>query len=225
MIHLIKKVGRGMKRLPDKLTYPKPSTTFCRFGSELAGWWIETEGLDAQSTILSAGVGEDITFDLALIQRFGCPILAFDPPPKAVAYAERFRAESRFRFEACGVAENDGEIRLAPPDNPHHASFSISRHASSPQSFPFPVKSLKTILGETGWEAFDLVKMDIEGSEYGVIDSIIGDRIPIRQLCVEFHHTIASEIGRNTQDSIRQLESYGLQLVYKEYDNYTFLSL
>jgi FkbM family methyltransferase len=224
MLNRIKKVGRVLKRLPDRLAYPRPSRTFYRFGSEFAGWWIETARLDERSRILSAGVGEDITFDLALIQRFGCHILACDPTSKAVAYVERFRAERRLRFEACGLAEKDGEIRLFPPEKPQYASFSMSQNTPPSPGQIFPAKSLKTLLGENGWEAFDLVKMDIEGSEYEVIDSIIENRICIKQLCVEFHHKIGAEIGRKTRDSIRQLEDYGLKLVYKEYDNYTFLN-
>ncbi len=224
MIKIVKRMGRAIKHLPDRLKYPKPSETFCRFGSEYGGWWVETEGLGPHSKIVSAGVGDDITFDLALIQRFGCRILAFDPTPKAVAHAAQFRSESCFRFEACGLAEEDGEIGLSPPENPAYASFSVPGTASSSPRFAFPAKSLRTILAETNWAFFDLVKMDIEGSEYGVIDSIVRDRIPVKQLCVEFHPKIAREIGRNTQVSIGQLENYGLKLVYKEDDNYTFLA-
>jgi len=224
MLRVIKRIGRTIKQLPDRLKYPKPSPTFCRFGSDYGGWWIETEGLGPRSKIVTAGVGDDITFDLAVIQSFGCHLLAFDPTPKAVAYVEKFRAENGFHFEACGLAEKDGEIALSPPENPQWASFSVFEGDTTQPKFTFPAKSLRTILTENSWTSFDLVKMDIEGSEYGVIDSIIREQIPIKQLCIEFHDAVAAKIGRSTPAAIEQLENYGLKLVYKEYDNYTFLN-
>jgi FkbM family methyltransferase len=222
---MIRRIGYSLKQLPNRLKYPKPSKTFRRFGSLYGGWWIETAGLDQHSRIVSAGIGEDITFDLALVERFGCHILALDPTPKAVAYVERVNPGSSFRFQACGLAEKDGNISLVPPDNPNYASYSLTQNTNPSQIVSFPAKSLKTILAETGWAAFDLVKMDIEGSEYGVIDSIIRDQLPVKQLCIEFHDKIAANIGRRTADSIKQLENYGLKLVFKESHNYTFWSV
>lgn len=223
MLKRLRETGCAIKQIPNRLRYPKPSATFNRLGSTYGGWWIEAADLDEHSKVISAGVGEDITFDLALIEQFDCNILAFDPTPKAVAYAAQFQTEARFQFEACGLADKDGDISLVPPENPNYASYSVADSMPSQQSFTFSAKSLKTILAETGWDAIDLIKMDIEGSEYGVIDSIVVDQIPIQQLCVEFHDNIAGEIGRRTKDSIKQLANYGLKLVYKEYHNYTFL--
>ncbi|MCL4300766.1 MAG: FkbM family methyltransferase [Anaerolineae bacterium] len=222
MITIVKRVGRTLKQIPDRLKYPKPSPTFYRLGSEYGGWWIETVGLDENSRIVSAGIGEDITFDLALVERFGCHILALDPTPKAVAYVERVKPGSNFRFQACGLAEKDGNISLVPPKNPNYASYSLTQNPMFSQIVSFPAKSLKTVLAETGWTAFDLVKMDIEGSEYGVIDSIIRNQVSIKQLCIEFHDKIAAGMGRTTAASVKQLEEYGLKLIFKENHNFTF---
>ena len=40
---------------------------------------------------------------------------------------------------------------------------------------------------ENGHSHLDLLKMDIEGAEFEVIDSIIEDQVPINILCIEFH--------------------------------------
>ena len=222
MYKLIRKTGRAIKQIPNRLRYPKPSTTFRRFGSELGGWWLETSNLGPQSKIISAGVGEDVTFDLALIEQFGCSILALDPTPKAVAYAAKVDT-TYFEFQPYGLAAKDGEISLVPPENPNFASYSLIKQPSTPQVSHFPVKSLDTILCEKNWSTLDVLKLDIEGSEYDVIDSLVAAKIPITQLCVEFHENLATQFGYSTQKSIYQLESYGLKLVFVEYDNYTFL--
>ena len=161
MLNVLRQIGRNVKKIPDQLRYPRSSVTFNRFGSTYGGWWIETAGLNEHSKIISAGIGEDITFDLALIKQFGCSILAFYPTPKAVAYAIQFQTESRFQFNVYGLVDKDGEISLVPPENSDYASYSVAASMPSQQSFTFSAKSLKTILTEAGWDAVDLLKMDI----------------------------------------------------------------
>ena len=43
----------------------------------------------------SGGVGEDASFDLGIIERFGCSVFAFDPTPRAIAFAEPIAARLR----------------------------------------------------------------------------------------------------------------------------------
>ena len=38
-----------------------------------------------------------------------------------------------------------------------------------------------------GHDSIDLLKIDIEGFEYEVLEDCLEDRIPIKQICVEFH--------------------------------------
>src|SRR5215217_3108537 len=45
-----------------------------RLGSRYGGWTIPTSLLSSDSICYSAGVGEDVTFDLALIERLGCDV-------------------------------------------------------------------------------------------------------------------------------------------------------
>jgi len=51
-----------------------------------------------------------------------------------------------------------------------------------------PVRHIATIMKELGHGSIDLLKMDIEGAEYGVIEDLSSSQIPIGQICVEFHH-------------------------------------
>src|SRR3954453_24062721 len=43
-----------------------------KIGSGYGGWIVPTAKIDRDWTCYCAGVGEDITFDLGLISRFGC---------------------------------------------------------------------------------------------------------------------------------------------------------
>src|SRR5207237_27812 len=68
-----------------------------RLGSEYGGVHVPVQLLTDKSIVYSAGVGEDVTFDLALIEAVGCDIWALDPTPRSIEFARSIR-ESRFHF-------------------------------------------------------------------------------------------------------------------------------
>ena len=74
-----------------------------RLGSAGCGWWVP-EGLIAPGGIAyCAGVGQDITFDLALIERFGCHVWAFDPTPSVVDAVRSWVIPPQWHFEPVGI--------------------------------------------------------------------------------------------------------------------------
>src|SRR5437899_12167977 len=52
-------------------------------GNDGACWYVCPQDLSASSVVYSMGVGEDISFYLDLIQRFGLQVHAFDPTPRS----------------------------------------------------------------------------------------------------------------------------------------------
>jgi hypothetical protein len=65
-----------------------------------------------------------------------------------------------------------------------------------------------------GHSRIDLLKMDIEGAEYVVIDEIVGEKIPVRQLLVEFHHRLSSVGTGKTKRALALLEQHGMCISY-----------
>ena len=56
---------------------------------------------------------------------------------------------------------------------------------------------------ENGHTRIDLLKLDIEGAEFPVVDEILRKRIPVRQLLVEFHDGLLP--GFRLRDSLLAL--------------------
>jgi phosphoserine phosphatase len=54
--------------------------------------------------------------------------------------------------------------------------------------------------------------MDIEGSEYAVIDSIIESPLTIYQLLIEFHDRLFDDGYSQTQNAIKKLNKAGYQV-------------
>ena len=59
----------------------------------------------------------------------------------------------------------------------------------------------------------DLLKMDIEGSEYVVLDNLIKENVAVTQICIEFHHRFEGIGLQKTKRAIEDLNKNGFKLV------------
>lgn len=154
----------------------------------------ETSYLNKNSVVYSFGVGDDISWDLALLQEVGCDIHAFDPTPYSIEWVSKQQLPPQFHFHPYGVADYDGVAGFNPkmthPNN-KNLSMSIFKYGNPP-TIPLPVKRLSTIMKELGHDHIDVLKMDIEGTEYPVIRDMKG--IPIRQFLVEMHNPTSKRL-------------------------------
>jgi len=50
------------------------------------------------------------------------------------------------------------------------------------------MRNLEAICKELKHDRIDVLKMDIEGSEYDIIPSLLESEIQIKQILIEFHH-------------------------------------
>ena len=74
-----------------------------KLGSDYRGWVVPTDIIHPGMVCYRGGVGEDISFDLALINRFGCTVHVFDPTPRSIAYVDRFAPKENFYFYPFGL--------------------------------------------------------------------------------------------------------------------------
>ena len=59
----------------------------------------------------------------------------------------------------------------------------------------------------------DLLKMDIEGAEYEVLEGLLQSEIQPRQLLVEFHHRFVEQGLERTYDIIARLRKTGYGII------------
>jgi FkbM family methyltransferase len=145
--------------------------------------------LNGQSIVYSFGIGNDITFDLGLIRRFGLIVHAFDPTPKCVDWLSRQVLPSEFHFDPIGVADYDGTGHFVLRSRPDWDNYELNVSGDGAfDSATLRVERLATITKRLGHRRVDLLKLDIEGAEYAVLDDILRSDLDVRQLLVEFHY-------------------------------------
>jgi FkbM family methyltransferase len=196
-----------------------------KHGSESCGWVICSDKICRDSVIYSFGIGEDASFEASLIARYGAEVRAFDPTPKSINWVEQQGFPSQFKMHPLGLAENNGQVEFALPNNPEHVSGSIIRaeHVGC-EMIRIEVKRLKNIMQEQGHARIDLLKMDIEGAEYGVVDSIVSDKLDIGQILIEFHHRFKGVGIDKTNQALDKLHRIGYRIFHVS-ENYEEISL
>ncbi len=181
-------------------------------GNKGARWCLCPEGLSETSVAYCLGVGEEISFDLELISRFGIRVHAFDPTPRSIQWVQSQTLPREFAFHAYGVADFDGTCDFLPPEDSRHVSHTILRRQTPWPAIEVPVYRLATIMKMLGHSRIDLLKMDIEGAEYGVLADLLASEVRPQQILVEFHHRWPEVGSEQTRKAIRGLNQAGYRI-------------
>ncbi|WP_260738902.1 FkbM family methyltransferase [Tunturiibacter lichenicola] len=190
-----------------------------RVGNVHSGW-VMKKGLDPL-VIYCAGVGQGISFELELAKTSRRPILVFDPSPQGLATMAEIDA-GNIEFFPVGLAATTGAVEFSLTRQDGEASRSVADNGFGKVSFD--CWDLATVMRRNGDAVIDLLKMDIEGFEYEIIDQFLEQGIPVRQLCVEFHPWLAPgrTFGR-TWKTIAKLYRAGYRIIYKHRGDHTFV--
>lgn len=204
----------------SRLAYSPMPQVLEKIGSDYGGWVVPVDLMSGTSICYCVGVGEDVTFDVGLIERFGCSVIAFDPTPRAREFVVKNVNDERFIFDPRGVWRQDGPIRFYSPADELHVSHSIVNLQKTESYFEADCRRLAGLMAERGHTHLDLLKLDIEGAEFDVIDSIIEDNLDIKVFCFEFDQP--ASIWK-LLSALWALHSWGMRLVNVDGLNFTLL--
>lgn len=213
--------ARQMPRAPE-ITVPTAI-----YGDGGGGYCLATEGLGPDSVVYSVGIGCEVSFDKALIAAHGLHVHGFDPTAEAARYVASQAMPPNFHFHPYGLSAADGELEIQairkPTDN-YRAATVLDIGKGEGDTIRVPMRSLTTIMRELGHDHVDVLKLDIEGGEYPVLEGLLAGDMPIRQIVLEFHpHLINMQrhgrmIGRvgwdETAQAIARLREHGYRIFY-----------
>lgn len=220
----VKKIYRILKR--KDFWYTADISCQNKFlGSAYGGWWMAQTDFTTEDIVLSFGLGEDISFDLGIIENYGCQVYGFDPTPKSITYLKSLSLPSNFILKEYGLGAKDDMADFFLPTNEEHVSGSVLEHEGQGTKVSVPLKSMKTLLKELGINKnIAILKMDIEGAEYDIIKSLFPLPVKIDQILVEYHHFFSNVSNDETINSIKLLNDNGYYLFNIDGYNYSFIS-
>lgn len=204
-----------LKRISGKELWLKPELVVETL--ETADWTFIDNRLNSDSIVYSLGVGDSVEFDLDLIRRFGVTVFAFDPTPFSMQWVEQQELPDKFVFKPWAVSGENGNLRLYRRVNRHgkraEVMWTADASAGDPDDFidapAYTVQKLTELLQH---EKIDLLKMDVEGVEYAILEELQNaERLP-EQLLVEFHHRFPGIGKQRTAASIEMLRALGYKI-------------
>lgn len=184
-------------------------------GTDYGGWVLDVDAVNDGDTIISGGIGTDISFDRAISKLKDVQIIMIDPTEKSHNYLagsdiKNPRLKKNMTLIKKAIeAEGTKSIRLYKNTNPNHVSESIiNSHPSVGDDYhDVECISVKELI-----ETYNpsVLKIDIEGSEYNVINECIGPK----QVCIEFHHRCIDDIDLTaTLDCVTFMEKNGYEII------------
>jgi FkbM family methyltransferase len=207
--------------LKRKINYNERRFELEKWGSIYGGWYIPTKLLKRNWVYYLVGVGDDISFDLSLVDRIGCEVFLFDPTPESFKYVGRFRKIKKIHFYPYGIWDKNESLFFKSPANTQWSSYSIvDLQNTKKNAFLAECRTLKQITNELGHKEIDFLKLDIDGAEYRVLDNLIKSNIRPKVLLVEFDQPV---FFLKTYNMILRIIKSGYTLAVRDMWNFTFI--
>jgi FkbM family methyltransferase len=184
------------------------------YGNKYGGFYVVPEKISKDSIVYSFGIGEDVSFDLDIIKNHECHVFAYDPTPKSIEWISRQDLPGKFHFLPFGLSHQDGESVFYLPKNKAHVSGSLSLtdNIDAKEKISIPVFRLKTLMEKNSHDHINVLKMDIEGAEYEVLEDIIHSGVVVEQILVEFHHRFMHDGTSKTSSTLKLLYDNGFRV-------------
>ncbi|MDH5826021.1 MULTISPECIES: FkbM family methyltransferase [Sphingobacterium] len=185
------------------------------YGNSYGGFYVNPDLLHPGAIVYSFGIGQDTSFDDAIIDNHDCQVYGYDPTPKSIEWIDKQTDMSpNFHFHPVGLDKETGTTFFNLPKNKDYVSGSIinHQHVDENNMIEVKMKSFIDIATENNHNHIDILKMDIEGAEYSVIDSILNSPIEIKQILLEIHERFFDNGKEKTKYLLNSLKQHGYQI-------------
>ena len=168
---------------------------------------ISPERLPEEPLVYSLGLSENLSFDLGMIQQYGAKVHGFDPTIESQRFVAKSHLPADFHYHPLAVAGHDGQLDL-------YERMGKGGRKKGACFLKASCKRISTLVQELGHSRLDILKVDVEGSEYSILEDVCLKRIHASQIAVEFHHRF-EEVGLlATVRAHQMLLRHGYQLVH-----------
>lgn len=147
------------------------------------------ENLNSDSRVLDIG-GYRGDFAYEINQKFGCSVYVFEPHPVFFEIIKnRFKNNSKIKVYNFGLSDRTGTFELSDADN---SSSTLKEGTSSNFSIKCEFKEIHVVLDQLELKEIDLIKINIEGGEYDLLEHISskGGLAVAKNYQIQFHNFV-----------------------------------
>lgn len=211
-----RKIKLKLKQLIGK--EPKLKVDINLATQNYSGWEVVPDMINENDIVYSIGICDDIRFEVDIIEKNKVLVFAFDPTPYSVQWIEKQTLPSSLQFFPWAVSDKDGKFFLYPriKKNGKTSDVMFSFHKQEEErsdGVSVDAYKIESMLQKLGHKNIDILKMDVEGAEYDVIDNMLSSSLRPKLLLVEFHHRFKG-IGKDkTIAAVNSLHKAGYLIV------------
>ncbi|MDA8844882.1 FkbM family methyltransferase [Candidatus Pelagibacter bacterium] len=147
-----------------------------------------SEDISSNSIIYSCGIAKNIKFDKKISEKFNCDVYMFDPTKESYEFMN-VNNNPKLKFYNIGVWTEDGDIKFYHPDdkynNSEYGNLSATNFFKSGTYIKLPCKSIPSIMKEHKHLKIDVLKMDIEGAAFVILNHLLSNNVYPKQIIVE----------------------------------------
>jgi FkbM family methyltransferase len=215
----IEKLFKRFHRVISKFIYSprlKPvnsNLNLRRLGSRHGGWYVYDDPSLFNSLIISAGLGEDASFDIEFAKQFNATVIIVDPTPRSIIHYEEIIRHigeiasthysengsqpinsygldglnsTQLILEPFALWKKAEKLKFYAPLNKEHVSHSLTNLYKNNDNNYIEVNTINLLDLVTKYGAISLIKLDIEGAEVEVVSKMIQDKIFPNQVLIEY---------------------------------------
>lgn len=216
-----------------------------RLGSRHGGWHVYDDPSLLNSLIISAGLGEDASFDIEFAKRFNSTVVIVDPTPRSIIHYDKI-IKNIGKIATTNYSDNGSQpinsysldslnteqlilepfalwnkaekLKFYKPLNNNHVSHSLTNLQNNDDNNYIEVNTIKLLDLIFKYGAISLIKLDIEGAEVEVISEMLKDQIFPIQILIEYDEiNFPSEKSRDRVKNTHDLLiSYNYQLIHRD---------
>jgi FkbM family methyltransferase len=223
-----------------------------KLGTEYGGWFIPTNNtLNETSIIYSGGVGEDISFDLLISEKYNSNIFLIDPTKKSkkhyiesiqyfhnnIPFTGNIQNDYYYKIKnlkpnfdkihylELGLWSKNDTLKFYKQNNPNYVSQSVINGMFGDNYDIIQVDSIKNIMDNNKHKHIDLLKLDIEGAEIETLNEMLNNNIYPTIICVEFDLKLKNKDSNNVTDKLidRLINQHNYNILINDNLNVTFV--
>lgn len=181
-------------------------------------WKVVPELIRENDIVYSIGICDDIGFEIAMLEKKNVSIFAFDPTPYSVNWMAKQKLPANLQFFPWAVSDKDGQFFLYPriKSNGKKSEVMFSFHQQEElrdDGISVDAYTLESMVNKLEHKAIDILKMDVEGAEYDVIDNMLNSSLRPKLLLIEFHHRFKGIGKAKTTEAVKALRKAGYLVV------------